>query len=290
MFRSYRIGTLFGFPIEVNLSFLILLGVVLIWFGGLLGVSIVLLAFGSVLLHELGHALVARHLGVPISGIELHFFGGAAKMTDQPRTAGDEIAIAAAGPAVSFALGGLGLVLGALTGVGLLALLGWLNLIIGAFNLIPALPMDGGRILRALLTRKMSFVRATEISVFIARGFAILLGVYGLFTLQLYLVMLAVVLWLMGASELRTATLLGGFYGRDRSGYRRADWRDSQRDSIDDDGADDAADDDVEVLPRGFWDARRGQTSRRASPHRPARPGGFVVRSRGGRLYIDIIE
>ena len=63
---------------------------------------------GSVLVHELGHALVARHLGVPVAGIGLHFFGGAAQMVGLPRRPGDEIAIAAAGPAVSFALAGLG--------------------------------------------------------------------------------------------------------------------------------------------------------------------------------------
>ena len=96
MLRTYRIGALLGFPLEVNLSFLILLGVVLLSAGGLAGVFITLLAFGSVVLHELGHALMARHLGIRIAGIELQFFGGAAKMIDPPRSAGDEIAIAAA--------------------------------------------------------------------------------------------------------------------------------------------------------------------------------------------------
>jgi Zn-dependent protease len=79
MLKSWRVGTMFGFPVEINISFLLLLGLVLVAFGGLFGLAIVLLTFGSVVLHELGHALVARKLGVHVSGIELSFFGGAAK-------------------------------------------------------------------------------------------------------------------------------------------------------------------------------------------------------------------
>src|SRR5688572_4252168 len=106
MFKSWRLGKLFGFPIEINLSFLILLGIVLVGFGGLLGVLYMCLAFASVVLHELGHALVARQLGVHVAGIELGFLGGAAKMTNLPRTPRHELLIAAAGPAVSLMLGG----------------------------------------------------------------------------------------------------------------------------------------------------------------------------------------
>src|SRR5688572_28968656 len=147
MFKTWRLGSLLGFPVEIAPSFLVLLGVVLIWMGGLAGVFVVGLAFGSVLLHELGHALVARRLGVRVAGIELNFFGGAAKMIELPRAANHEIAIAAAGPAVSLGLAGLGFGLGAVTGAWLFTLIGWINLVIAGFNLIPALPMDGGRIL-----------------------------------------------------------------------------------------------------------------------------------------------
>jgi Zn-dependent protease len=209
MFRRFRVGTLLGFPIEVNLSFLLLQGFVLLWTGGIQGVFVVLLAFASVLVHELGHALVARHLGVPVPGIELNFFGGAAKMGSQPRNAGDEIAIAAAGPAVSFAIGGLGMLLFALSRIEFFQLLGWINLVLGGFNLIPALPMDGGRILRAVLARRVTFTRATEIAVQVSRGFAILFGVIGLATMHLYLVLLATMLWAMGSAELRLSRRAG---------------------------------------------------------------------------------
>src|ERR1044071_1228681 len=173
MFTSWRLGRISGFPVEINLSFLVLLAVAYFAFGGLAGLFVMGLVFGSVLLHELGHALVARRLHVHVSGIELSFFGGAAKMVQMPRTPNHEIAIAAAGPAVSLMLAGAGFGLGMLTHVSLFTMIGGINVVLAAFNLIPALPMDGGRILRAILARRMSFVRATDISVTIARVVAI---------------------------------------------------------------------------------------------------------------------
>ena len=212
MFKSWRLGSAFGFPVEVNLSFLILLGLVLVGFGGFVGVMIVLMAFASVLLHELGHAIVARKLGVHVSGIELGFFGGAAKMENMPRKADHELAIAAAGPAVSLLLGGAGLGLAALTHISLFALIGWTNLVIAGFNLIPALPMDGGRILRALLTRRMSFIAATDAAVYVSRIAAIAFATFGLAFGVLQLVFLAPFLWVMGTREKLLARMMGDQY------------------------------------------------------------------------------
>jgi Zn-dependent protease len=257
--RSFRLGALFGFPIHVNVTFLIMLGVVGLTMGGLAAIAVVLIAFASVLLHELGHALVARHLGVRVPRIELHFFGGAAQMADHPRSSGDEIAISAAGPAVSFALAGLSLLLAQLTGAWLFTLLAQVNLIIGAFNLIPALPMDGGRILRALLQRRMGFLRATEASVTLARVIAVGFAIYGIATGHFFLAILAVVLWLMTSAELASARFRhagGGF----------AD----PRHHDDDEG--------VRVMPRGWQPPRAGGGS------------GFVVRRYGGRMVIEPIE
>ena len=219
MLKSWRLGTFLGFPVEANVSFLLLLGLVFVAFGGLAGVLLVSLVFASVVLHELGHALVARRLGVHVSGIELSFFGGAAKMVQLPRTANHELAIAAAGPAVSLALGGLGLGLAAVTHVSLFAWLGYTNLILAGFNLIPALPMDGGRILRALLTRKMDFVRATDVSVKVARVVAIAFGVYGLVFGAYQLLFLAPFLWLMGTREQLLARAMADRYAYGRDGY-----------------------------------------------------------------------
>lgn len=226
MLRTFRIGRLLGFPIEVNLSFLILLAIFSLWLGPAAGILFLVMAFGSVLLHELGHALVARHLGVEVGGIELHFFGGAAKLMGQPKSAGDEIAIAAAGPAVSFALAGVGLGLASVTGSPLVSMFGWINLIMALFNLVPALPLDGGRIFRALLSKRMGFLPATETSVKVARVFAVAMGAFAVATLQIYLGLLAIVLWSMGSAELSMA--------RQLAEVRRGSWNQ------------------VEVLPRGF--------------------------------------
>jgi Zn-dependent protease len=201
MFKTWRLGTLLGFPVEINFGFLLLLAFVFIALGGLPGVAIVCLTFASVLLHELGHALVARRLGVHTTGIELGFFGGAAKMVDIPRNARDEIAIAAAGPIVSLALAGLGFGLGAATHISLLAWIGWTNLVLALFNLIPALPMDGGRILRAALTTKLSFTRATDISVTVSRVAAVAFAIGGIALGAYQLVFLAPFLWVLGTRE-----------------------------------------------------------------------------------------
>ena len=260
--RSFRLGNLFGFPIHVNVTFLILLVIAGLTMGGVGAIAVVLLAFASVILHELGHALVARHLGVRVDKIELHFFGGAAQMVDQPRSAGDEIAIAAAGPAVSFALAGLSLLLAQLTGAWLFEMLAWINLVLGAFNLVPALPMDGGRILRAILSRRMGFLRATERSVLIARVFAIALGAFAIINLQIYMAFLAVVLWLMSSAELLAARRMQGY----ASGGQR---------TIDIDDDDDRGDD---GRYRSMWH----------SP--PRRASGFVVRRDGHRLVIERLD
>ena len=219
MFKSWRLGTAFGFPVEINLSFLLLLGLVLLSFGGLFGVFIVCLAFAGVLLHELGHALVARKLGVRVSGIELGFFGGAAKMVELPRTANHELAIAAAGPAVSLMLGGLGLGLGAVLHSPLVSTIGWINLVLAGFNLIPALPMDGGRILRALLTRRMDFVRATDVAATVARVTAIAFAIFGLTGGAFQLLFLAPMLWVMASREQLVARAMAQHYSYTRDGY-----------------------------------------------------------------------
>lgn len=274
MFKTWRIGRLLGFPIEVGASFLLLLGVVMLWMGGLWGVVAVGLTFSSVVLHELGHAVVARRLGVPVSRIGLHFFGGAAQLTDTPRRASDEIAIAAAGPAVSLALAGAGLGLGAVLGSPLVGLIGWINLVLAVFNLIPALPMDGGRILRALLTRRLDYVRATDASVTVARVVAVAFGVIGVAAGSLQLVVLAPILWMMGNRERMLARVVAPRIGYDRGGYR---------------------DHGHEVLPRrrgwGFHayddDGDDGDGDDGGGPRGPRGPRRIVIRTAGGRWIIE---
>jgi Zn-dependent protease len=259
MSKSWRLGSVLGFPVEIKASFLILLALVFVAFGGLMGVTIVGLAFASVLLHELGHAVVARKLGVHVSGIELGFLGGAAKMVDMPRRPTHEIAIAAAGPAVSIVLGLAGLGLGAVLHAPLVSTVGWINLVLAAFNLIPALPMDGGRILRAALARKMSFVRATDLSVQVARVVAVGFGIMGLMGAY-QLLLLAPFLWMMGTREKITARMVDHHFG----GYP------------DGDGPD------VEILGRDAWATRAAPSSGVIR--------GFTISQHGGRLVIEPID
>jgi Zn-dependent protease len=223
--RSYKVGTLLGFRIEISVTFLILLGFILLSNGlsagaaGMLGgLLMVLVLFGSVLAHELGHAVVARRLGLPILGIELHFVGGAAKMARPPRSARQEVVVAVAGPAVSFALGLVSLGLATATGSHLLWLLALINGMLGVFNLLPALPMDGGRVLRALLSERLGRLRATHVAASVAQGLAITMVVLGIVQAAspflviagaqlsgLALVLVGTLVWLMAAQERRLA-------------------------------------------------------------------------------------
>lgn len=166
-----------------------------------MGVAAALLFFASILLHEMGHALQARREGVEIDGITLWLFGGVARFRGMLPSARAELRIALAGPAVSFALGG--------GFVGLAALLpgpepidavsawvGFINWFLLAFNLIPALPLDGGRVFRALLwLRSGDFVRATRVAGGAGRGFGYLMIVAGL--LMVFFVQDAGGLWLV---------------------------------------------------------------------------------------------
>jgi len=197
---SFKIATLFGIPIRLHWSLLAFLGLVALWGGGLAGLLLTGAVFFSVVLHELGHALVARRKGMPIADISLYPFGGMARLLGVPRTTGDEILVAAAGPAVSLLLALAFAGLAALSQVEVLRRLAEVNGMLAVFNLLPALPMDGGRILRAWLARRRGFYRATRLAARVARVLAIGLGVAGLF-LSPWLVALAFLIFLMTGAE-----------------------------------------------------------------------------------------
>lgn len=265
MLKSWRLGTLFGFPIELNLSFLMLLGLVYVAYGRLLGVLVVCLAFAFVVMHELGHAIVARRLGVGVAGIELGFLGGAAKLTNLPRTARHELMIAAAGPAVSLILGGAFIGLGGTLGSRFVVDMGWINLVIAGFNLIPALPMDGGRILRALLVPRFGYVRATDLAVAVARVAAVGFVMLGLVTQRYQLLVLAPFLWLMGTRERQIARMVPD----ERSSRYGADG--------------------VEVLGRDAWTHRDARGARGwGSPFDPRSRRGYGGSGDGVQRYAIV--
>ncbi len=193
--RSLRIGHLAGIPIGISPLWLLIVALITVSLGAsyypqevngiapgaayLLGLASALLLFASIVVHELGHAVVARRRGVAIEGIDLWLLGGVAKMRGTPRSGADEFRYAAAGPLVTAVIAALfGVVLVALpagTPEALRALIGYqllVNVLILGFNLIPAFPLDGGRLLRAFLwARSGDMVRATSTAAAIGRGF-----------------------------------------------------------------------------------------------------------------------
>ncbi|MBI5482470.1 MAG: M50 family metallopeptidase [Deltaproteobacteria bacterium] len=212
--KKWRIATISGFPIEVNLTFLILLGLVVLTGNILSGLWLATAVAASVIVHELGHALVARRLGVRIAGIEMQFFGGVAKMVTPPRSARDEILIALAGPAVSLGIALVVIFLAVTVRSRLLMQLGITNLILGVFNLLPALPLDGGRVYRAFRARRLGVMAATQKAVTLSKYIAIGLGVLGLVGIpgilapSFFLAILALMIYLMSRAELAAAWTL----------------------------------------------------------------------------------
>jgi Zn-dependent protease/CBS domain-containing protein len=169
--------------------------------------------FACVALHELGHSYMARRSGVNIKSITLYFFGGVAAMEDIPRNPRLELQMAFAGPAVSGIIGLGSLILADLAGTYgegnpitiMLWTLGVMNLILMAFNLIPAFPMDGGRLLRAWFATRMPYVKATRSAASVGKVFATLMFVIGLFSFNFMLLFVAFFVY-VGASEEEKAT------------------------------------------------------------------------------------
>ena len=217
---SFQIAIVAGIPVRIHFTFLLFLGWITLsgWDTHTLGWTVfVISVFGCVLLHELGHALVARHLGVETREITLYPIGGIASLDGRPKPK-EELWISLAGPAVNFALAivlalcaflfGKGSNLFSLD-IGRSNFFGALiiaNLALAVFNLIPAFPMDGGRVLRALLGLRMSEEKSTQIAAGIAQGLAIVFGIIGLFG-QGYILMLIAFLVFLAASQEVSATM-----------------------------------------------------------------------------------
>lgn len=190
MSMSWKLGRVAGIDVYVHKTFLLLMAYLLASYGEVQVLWLSIAAFGCVLLHEYGHALMARRFGIETEDITLYPIGGVARLRRLPRSPGAELAIALAGPAVNGAIVLLIFLLG-LSGVldplasfpaarEFVVNLMVVNVFLGAFNLIPAFPMDGGRVLRALLSGWLGRVRATGIAAGIGQALAILYGVYNL--------------------------------------------------------------------------------------------------------------
>jgi Zn-dependent protease/CBS domain-containing protein len=220
-----RIARIAGIDIRVHVTFLALL-VWIAWVsyaatgtaaGVIDGLVMLFLVFVIIVIHELAHALTARHFGIRTRDITLLPIGGVSsleRMPDEPR---QELLVALSGPTVNFvlaaALAGIALALGhdlrpsaqmQMESVPLLVRLTWINLALGVFNLLPAFPMDGGRVLRALLALRLSDIQATRIAAGTGQAMAIVFGIIGLFGSPM-LVFIALFLWMGASGEGRLA-------------------------------------------------------------------------------------
>ncbi len=229
---SWRIGSIAGIDILVHGTFVLLL----LWVGvshylprhslGDVGSGIVfiLALFAIVVLHELGHALTARRFGIRARDITLLPIGGVARLERMPEDPRQELLVAIAGPAVNAVLAvAFFLILAPVGGVGpfrefslvggdFLGKLFWINVSLAVFNLIPAFPMDGGRVLRALLAMRGDYVRATQTAAGIGQGIALFLGFAGLFT-NPFLVFIALFVWMGASAEASTVQLRSALAG-----------------------------------------------------------------------------
>ena len=198
---SWRLGAVAGIGIFVHWTFLLLIGWIVLLHvrrgagagAAIAGVALVLAVFGCVVLHELGHALTAKRFGIRTRDITLLPIGGVARLERMPDDPSQELWVALAGPAVNVVIAVALFISLRLTaslwslsdaarvGGGLVSQLMWVNVVLVAFNLLPAFPMDGGRVLRALLARRLPYARATQIAATVGQGMAILFGIVGLF-------------------------------------------------------------------------------------------------------------
>ncbi|MDR7485332.1 MAG: site-2 protease family protein [Armatimonadota bacterium] len=235
--KGYRLPfRLLGIPIYLDPTFLIILPV-LAWVIGsrldlyirlfrlpvdaaalqegptpyLLGLAAALGLFASVLIHELGHSVVGRGYGVQVKRITLWLLGGVAQFEEMPRQRGAEAVVAIAGPLTSLAVAAVCSLVAAVVPPGALAVrfvLGYLvfmNGALAAFNMLPALPLDGGRVLRSLLALRMPPLRATQIAAGISSAIAIMLGLVGFLTFNLFLILIAFFVYMTGSAETQNA-------------------------------------------------------------------------------------
>ncbi len=229
---SWKIGRIAGIDLYVHATFFLLI----LWVialhafqghgmeGALTGIAFILALFACIVLHEFGHALTARRYGIPTKDITLLPIGGVARLERMPDKPWQEFWVAMAGPLVSFALGialyvvlfitgGFQPVSGlSITGGPFLERLLVANVAIAIFNLIPAFPMDGGRILRALLATRFDHVRATQIAASVGQALALVFGLLGLFR-DPFLLFIAFFVWIGAAAEAQSVQMKEAFTG-----------------------------------------------------------------------------
>ncbi|MGE0867873.1 MAG: site-2 protease family protein [Kofleriaceae bacterium] len=218
---SWRIGTVFGIPIRVHVTLLLLLAWIATsaWLYGLgpratlAGIVMVAMVFAIIVIHELGHALMARRFGIRTRDILLLPIGGVASLERIPERPAHELVTALVGPMINVVIAALLAIVIAAAGTAFdpsdaptlgqafLAQFMWINVVLAVFNLLPAFPLDGGRALRALLAMRIDRERATEIAATAGKVLAVVLAIVGVFA-NVWLVVIAFVVWI-GANHER---------------------------------------------------------------------------------------
>jgi Zn-dependent protease/CBS domain-containing protein len=246
--RGIRLGSAFGIPIQLNWTFLFILPI----FAWIIGSDIVELTelvnsvlnvaiatepltggsmrwilgfaaagglFFGVLLHEFGHSLVAMRYGFEIESITLWLLGGVASFKEIPEEWQKEFNIAIAGPVVSVLVGVISYIAFTLTPASLSAVqfvfgyLAVMNIGLAIFNMLPGFPMDGGRVLRALLARKRPHAQATQMAAEVGKIFAFMLGLLGLFAFSPLFILLAFFIYIAASGEAQQSTVKAAFEG-----------------------------------------------------------------------------
>lgn len=237
---GFRIATIRGIPIRIHFTFLLVLPLIAYGFGRafisaadladvpaqqlsgspwLWGLGVALTLFISVVIHELAHSLYAIRTGGKVRDITLLMIGGVSQISEPPKEMRQEAVMALVGPLVSLGLGAVLYALHVLAGQAsfnfqfALFYLAGLNLFLGVFNLIPAFPMDGGRILRSALATRIGLLRATHIASRVGKAFAVLFALAGLFTLNMILLLIAFFVWVGAEAETR-AVVVKALLGR----------------------------------------------------------------------------
>lgn len=213
MRNSIKLFSIFGIAIQIHLTFFLL--VLLVLPGGPKWVFLVAAVFFFVTLHELCHSLTARSFGIKVRDITLLPIGGVSSMSKMPEKPLQELAIAVAGPLsnviillvfffpMKFFVGPENLFhpLSTKTWPLTFAYVYWINLALAGFNLLPAFPMDGGRVLRAILATRMSYRRATHIAVNLGHVFALAFAYFGIIKFNLVLIIIAVFIYMSASNE-----------------------------------------------------------------------------------------
>lgn len=248
MGNSFKVGRAFGIDVKVHWTFFLLLAFFAYlsyantesWVNALITIGIVVALFLCVVAHEYGHSLVAQRLGVEVQDITVLPIGGLARMKALPERPVDEIKVAVAGPLVNVVLApifvGLAFLVGfdvsrlsnlfeAQNSIGnVLLYLGGINIFLVVFNMIPAFPMDGGRVLRGLLATRFGPVRATDIASGVGQFFALTFFVFGLISTNFILALIAVFIFFGAGGEqqmVRQREMMRGLLVSDVMGTKR---------------------------------------------------------------------